>query len=66
MPQYFKENNPIINLGIRSMSNVRHCSIKEERNLTFYGRRCGSQLEVLLNAMRNEAIQQGKRFTASG
>lgn len=58
MPQYFKENNPIISLGIRSMSNVLSLQYqKEERTrLLIRVKAAGSQLEVLLNAMRNEAL----------
>jgi hypothetical protein len=58
MPQYFKQNNPIINLGFRSMSPVLELQYqKEERSrLLTRVKAAGRQLEVLLSAMRTEEL----------
>jgi hypothetical protein len=58
MPQYFKENNPIINLGLKSMSEVLSLQYqKEERTrLLIRVKAAGGQLEALLNSMRNEEL----------
>ena len=58
MPQYFKENNPIINLGFKSMSSVLELQYqKEERTrLLVRVKAAGGQLEALVNAMRTEQL----------
>ena len=58
MPQYFRENNPIINLGFKSMSSLLELQYqKEERTrLLMRARAAGGQLEALLNAMRSEEL----------
>ncbi|MEX2232428.1 MAG: hypothetical protein WD824_09725 [Cyclobacteriaceae bacterium] len=58
MPQYFKENNPIINLGFKSMSPVLELQYqKEERTrLLIRAKAVDGQLEMLLYAMRDEEL----------
>ena len=58
MPQFFKENNPIINLGFKSLSPVITLQYqKEERTrLLMRVKAAGGQLETLLNAMRGETL----------
>ncbi len=58
MPQYFKENNPIINLGFKSMSQVLELQYqKEERTrLLTRVRAASEQLPMLLNAMKKEIL----------
>jgi hypothetical protein len=58
MPQYFKQNNPIINLGLKSMSTVLELQYqKEERSrLLTRVKAAGRQLEALLSAMRTEQL----------
>ena len=58
MPQYFKQNNPIIKLGLKSMSPVLELQYqKEERSrLHMRMKAAGRQLEALLNAMRSEHL----------
>jgi len=58
MPQYFKENNPIINLGLKSMTSVLELQYqREERTrLLMRVRSAGSQLKALINAMRTEKL----------
>jgi hypothetical protein len=58
LPQYFKENNPIINLGFKSMSAVLELQYQKEERTRLLTRvkAAGGQLEALLNAMRNEEI----------
>ncbi len=58
MPQYFKENNPIINLGLRSMSPVLELQYqKEERTrLLIRVRAAKDQLYMLLAAMKKEVL----------
>lgn len=58
MPQYFRENNPIINLGLKSMSKVLELQYqKEERTrLLIRVKAAGGQLEALLNAMKSEIL----------
>jgi hypothetical protein len=65
MPQYFKENNPIINLGFKSMSSVLELQYqKEERTrLLTRAKAAGAQLEILINAMRNEALSTEENVT---
>ena len=58
MPQYFKENNPIINLGLKSMSPVLELQYqKEERTrLLTRVRAAKDQLNMLLAAMKKEVL----------
>ena len=58
MPQYFRQNNPIINLGFKSMSQVLELQYqKEERSrLLTRVKAAGRQLEALLSAMRTEEL----------
>lgn len=58
MPQYFKENNPIINLGLKSMSMQLELQYQQEERTRLLTRvkAGGSQLEALLNAMRTEDL----------
>jgi hypothetical protein len=58
MPQYFKQNNPIINLGFKSMSPVLELQYqKEERSrLLTRVKAAHGQLEALLNTMRTEEL----------
>jgi hypothetical protein len=58
MPQYFKENNPIINLGFKSMSPVLELQYqKEERTRLLTRVRAASDLlPTLLSAMKREAL----------
>ncbi len=58
MPQYFKENNPIINLGLRNMSPVLELQYqKEERTrLLIRVRAAKDQLYMLLAAMKKEVL----------
>ena len=66
MPQYFRENNPIINLGFKSMSPLLELQYqKEERTrLLIRARAAGGQLETLLNAMREEELSSRQNITA--
>ncbi len=58
LPQYFKQNNPIINLGFKTMSPVLELQYqKEERTrLLVRARAAGTQLAALLSAMRREEL----------
>ncbi len=58
LPQYFKENNPIINLGFKSMSPVLELQYqKEERSRLLTRVRAASDyLPVLLSAMKKEEL----------
>jgi hypothetical protein len=58
LPQYFKENNPIINLGFKSMSRVLELQYqKEERTrLLMRVKAAGVQLMELVEAMRSEQL----------
>lgn len=58
MPQFFRENNPIINLGFKLLSPVLTQQYqKEERaRLLTRVRAAGGQLEALLTAMRGEEL----------
>lgn len=58
MPQYFKENNPIINLGFKSLSPVLTLQYQKEERTRLLTRVIASngQLEALLNAMRGEEL----------
>jgi len=58
LPQFFKENNPIINLGLKSMTTVLELQYqKEERTrLLTRVRAGGAHLANLLEAMRQEDL----------
>ena len=58
MPQYFKENNPIINLGFRIMSPVVELQYQKEERTRLLTRvkAANGQLEALLNTMRTEEL----------
>lgn len=58
MPQYFKENNPIINLGFKSMSPVLELQYQREERMRLSNRvkASGNQLEKLLSAMVNDTL----------
>ena len=58
MPQYFKENNPIINLGFKSMTQVLELQYQHEERARLLTRlkAAGGPLEALLTAMRTEEI----------
>lgn len=60
MPQYFKENNPIINLGFKSMSPVLELQYQKEERTRLLTRvkAAGRQLKALLTAMSNEEISK--------
>ncbi|HEX8041272.1 MAG TPA: hypothetical protein VF490_19125, partial [Chryseosolibacter sp.] len=70
MPQYFRENNPIINLGFKSMSPLLEMQYQKEERTRLLTRvkAAGGQLEALLNAMRNEELstQQNIEHLRSG
>jgi hypothetical protein len=58
MPQYFKENNPIINLGLKSMSPVVELQYQKEERARLLTRvkAANRQLETLLDTMRSEEL----------
>jgi hypothetical protein len=58
LPQYFKENNPIISLGFKSMSPVLELQYqKEERTRLLTRVRAASDLlPTLLDAMKHDAL----------
>lgn len=60
MPQYFKENNPIINLGFKSMTPLLELQYqREERTrLLTRVRAAGEQLTSLLHAMKHEILSE--------
>ncbi|MDH4092020.1 MAG: hypothetical protein OEV74_17255 [Cyclobacteriaceae bacterium] len=58
MPQYFKENNPIINLGFKSMSSVLELQYQKEERTRLLTRvhAAAGLLPVLLSAMKKEVL----------
>jgi len=60
MPQYFRENNPIINLGFKSMSPLLEMQYQKEERTRLLTRvkAAGGQLEILLNSMRGETLSE--------
>ncbi len=58
MPQYFKENNPIINLGFKSMSPVLELQYQKEERMRLKSRVLASyrQLSSLLDIMEMDTI----------
>lgn len=65
MPQYFKANNPIINLGLKAMSPVLELQYqKEERTrLLIRVKAAGYQLQSLLQAMQTEHLSTEENVT---
>lgn len=64
MPQFFKENNPIINLGLQNMSPILELQYqKEERNrLSSRVKAAGTQLTTLLDAMVQDELSTSERI----
>lgn len=60
MPQYFRENNPIINLGFKSMSPLLEMQYQKEERTRLLTRvkAAGGQLDALLNSMRDETLSK--------
>jgi hypothetical protein len=58
MPQYFKENNPIINLGFKSLSTVLTQQYQKEERTRLLTRvvAANGQLDALMLAMRTEDL----------
>lgn len=58
MPQYFKENNPIINLGFKTMSPVLELQYQKEERMRLRNRVQASyeQLNMLLEAMSADTL----------
>lgn len=58
MPQYFKENNPIINLGFKSMSSVLELQYQKEERMRIRNRVVTSygQLNSLLRSMAADTL----------
>lgn len=58
MPQYFRENNPIINLGFKSMSSVLELQYQQEERsrLLTRVRAASDQLPILLTTMKKEIL----------
>jgi len=58
MPQYFKENNPILNLGFKSMSSVLELQYQKEERTRILTRvkAASDQLSSLLASMKNEIL----------
>jgi len=66
MPQYFKQNNPIIQLGVGAMTlETVHQYQQEERNMIAY-RYKASQRKVkdVLQAMKNDELAPQKNITS--
>ncbi len=64
LPQYFKENNPIINLGFRSMSPVVEFQYQKEERMRLRSRVKSSQvqLDALLQAMAADTLSTPDRI----
>lgn len=58
MPQYFKQNYPIINLGLKSMSPISELQYQKEERTRILTRvkAAGGQLEALINALQTEEV----------
>jgi hypothetical protein len=58
MPQFFKENNPIINLGFKSMSPVLELQYQKEERMRLLNRvkAAGMQLQQLLTSMKGDVL----------
>jgi hypothetical protein len=60
MPQFFKENNPIINLGLQNISPVLELQYQKEERMRLLTRveAARPQLDALLDAMTNEVLSK--------
>jgi hypothetical protein len=58
MPQYFRENNPILNLGFQSMSPILELQYQKEERTRLLTRvkAASNQLPLLLTAMKKEVL----------
>ena len=58
MPQYFRENNPILNLGFQSMSPILELQYQKEERTRLLTRvkAASDQLPILLTAMKKEVL----------
>ena len=58
LPQYFKENNPIINLGLKNMSPVVEFQYQKEERMRLLNRAraAHAQLHTLLQAMAIDTL----------
>lgn len=65
MPQFFKENNPIIELGIKSMSPVLELQYQKEERARLAVRYTASEdrIGLLLNAMADDDISTLQNIT---
>lgn len=64
MPQFFKENNPIINLGFKSMSPVLELQYQKEERMRLLNRvkAAGMQLQQLLSSMKGDVLSTTERI----
>ena len=60
MPQYFKENNPILNLGFKSMSPVLELQYQKEERIRLNNRVKAAQqhLDLLLSSMVDDTLSK--------
>jgi hypothetical protein len=60
MPQFFKENNPIINLGLKVMTGVLELQYQKEERTRMLNRvvSAGKQLQQLLDAMAGDTLSK--------
>jgi hypothetical protein len=60
MPQFFKENNPIINLGFKTMSPVLELQYQKEERMRLFNRVKAAmwQLNFLLEAMSRDELSK--------
>ena len=65
MPQYFKENNPIINLGFKSMSPLLELQYQQEERsrLLTRVRAASDLLPALMTAIKNETLSTEENIT---
>lgn len=58
MPQFFRENNPIIQLGLKSMTEVLELQYQKEERTRMLNRviSAGAQLKQLLEAMSSDTL----------
>ncbi len=68
MPQYFVENNPIINLGFKSMSHILELQYQKEERTRLLTRvkAAGKQLEALLHVMSGEELAKEENVQRLG
>lgn len=64
MPQFFKENNPIINLGFKSMSPVLELQYQKEERMRLLNRvkAARMQLQQLLSSMKGDVLSTPERI----